>query len=617
MPFQTDHLTADILIAGGGPAGVPAAIAAARAGKRVILCHDRPVLGGNASSEVRMHIVGANWGRQTESWHLEARETGIIEEIRLENAVRNPQRSASIFDLILYDKCRAEKNLTLLLNTTVDGVTMEGDTIKQAHATRASTEDRFIISAAIFIDCTGDGGLGAAAGADVHWGREAKSDYGESLAREVADKKTLGSTLLFTARRHEQPVPFEAPSWARKFTREDLEKRGRFWAGSPQTYEYGFWWLEWGGQLDTIKDNEAIRDELLAILLGVWDFIKNGGDHGADHWALDWIGMLPGKRESRRFLGQYLLTEHDLMQSHTFPDAIAYGGWPVDLHPPEGVDAPLEAPCTPTAAPYLFEIPLRVCISRNIKNLMFAGRNLSATHVAFASTRVMATCALVGEGVGVAAAYAIEEGIAPAALADCPEVIARIQQHLLREDNFLIGQREHDPANLALQAAITASSEQPDGPATQIISGQNRCASGPGGVHPDRLLPGSHRWMSDPAAGLPAWIELRWPEPVALGRVELTFDTGLQRFLTLSHDDRYTKLMQWGRPQSETVKSFTLEIAGEDGQWQPIDQVTTNWRRRYSKTLETPLSTRALRLKVEATHGIDHARVVRVAVYAS
>ncbi len=611
--FETQTLQCDILIAGGGPAGVPAAIAAARAGSKVILCHDRPVLGGNASSEVRMHVVGANAGRQTETWFLEARETGIIEEIRLENAVRNPQRSPSMFDLILYEKCRAEANLQLFLNTSVIGAKVENNTITEAHAIRASTEDRFTIHARIYLDCTGDGTLGAAAGAEFVRGREAGETYGETLAPELADGKTLGSTLLFMARRHDRPMPFSAPPWARRFTRESFRNRAAFWSGSEQEYEYGYWWLEWGGQLDTIKDNEEIRDELLAILLGVWDFIKNEGEHGADHWALDWFGFLPGKRESRRFVGQHLLTEGDLMEARPFPDAIAYGGWPIDTHPPEGIDRPEEKPCVQTPVPFLFEIPLRSCVSKNITNLMFAGRNISATHIAFASTRVMATCALIGEGVGVAAAYAVRDHLSPQELAGNPEVMEQIRQHLLREDAFLIGATERSECDLARAARVSASSEQPEGPAINVLSGQNRSAQGERGVRPDRLIPGSHRWMSDPAQGLPAWLELRWDTPVTIGKLELTFDTGLSRYLTLTNSDAYHSRMIWGC-QPETVKAFSVEIETEEG-WREVERVTDNWRRRHSTTLSAGTTARALRIKVDETCGLDHARIVRVAVY--
>ncbi|MCG3150467.1 MAG: hypothetical protein PCFJNLEI_03953 [Verrucomicrobiae bacterium] len=599
---KTHKLDCDILVAGGGPAGVPCAIAAARQGAKVILCQDRPVLGGNASSEVRMHIVGANSMRPGEDLVLEARETGIIEEIRLENAVRNAQRSPSMMDLILYEKCRAESNLTLLLNTTVTGATVTDGTITTVEAVRFSTADRFQISGKVFVDCTGDGGLGVAAGAAFFRGREAREQFGESLAQPVADTKTLGSSLMFMARKHDRPMPFVAPAWARKFTEDDFKLRDHTQAGNEYGLEYGYWWIEWGGHLDTIKDNEIIRDELLAILLGVWDHIKNGGAHGAENWALEWFGMLPGKRESRRFIGQHILTESDVMGSKPYADAIAYGGWPIDIHPPAGVDQKDEHPCVQTPVPQLYDIPLRCCVARDLKNLMFAGRNMSATHVAFASTRVMATCAVVGEGVGVSAAYAATTGLSPAALAGRPAALREIRQRLLREDVYLIGVRPDESDNLARHARITASSEHRDGPATNVISGQNRCLQGPRSVAPERQQPGSHRWMS---TSLPAWLELRWEQPVTIGDLEIIFDTGLHRHLTLTMSDEYLQRMHWGAGQPETVKDFLVEADA-----QPVARVTGHWQRQWA--LRQKLTCRTLRITVLATWGLDHARVMQV-----
>lgn len=612
-PYPNHRLECDILVAGGGPAGVPCAIAATRQGAKVVLCQDRPVLGGNASSEIRMHISGANAMRPGEDLVLEARETGIIEEIRLENAVRNAQRSHSMFDLILYEKCRAESNLTLLLNTRVVGATVADGRITTAEAVRDSTEDRFCIAAKVFVDCTGDGGLGAAVGAAHVCGREDRVQFGESLARDEADRKTLGSTLLFVARKHDRPMPFVAPKWVRKFTEQDFKLRDHTQPGNELGLEYGYWWIEWGGQLDTIKDNEAIRDELLAILMGVWDHLKNGGAHGAENWALEWFGMLPGKRESRRFVGQYMLTEADVMESRPHPDAIAYGGWPIDLHPPEGVERPGESPCVQTPVPWLYDIPLRCCVARDLKNLMFAGRDLSATHVAFASTRIMATCAVVGEGVGVAAAYAVETGVPPAALAGRPEAVREIRQRLLREDAWLIGEILDDSNNLARRARITASSEQLAGPATNVLSGQNRCVRGPRGVAPERQQPGTHRWMSDPAKGLPAWLELRWDQAVTFAELELVFDTGLHRHLTFTHSDEYLQKMRWGTGQPETVKDFHVETETAKG-WQTVVRVENHWQRRWMFCPKKALLCCALRITARATWGLDHARIVRVAV---
>lgn len=551
-----------------------------------------------------MHAVGANSSRPGSDLELEARESGLIEEIRLENAVRNPQRSPSMFDFILYEKCRAEPNLTLLLNTSVISATADDSdskTLSMVEAVRPSTECRFSISAKVFVDCTGDGALAASAGAAFLWGREDKARFGEANAREVADTKTLGSTLLFMARLHDRPMPFTAPPWARKFTEEDLKLRAHATGDVDAGLEYGYWWIEWGGQLDTIKDNEAIRDELLAILMGVWDHIKNQPGHHSKNWALDWFGFVPGKRESRRFIGQYVMTERDILESLPHADAIAYGGWPIDRHPPEGVDCLKEAPCTKTPVPRLYDIPLRSCVARDFTNLLFAGRNISATHLAFASTRVMATCAALGEGVGIAAAYAVAHGLAPADLSTEAGHMRAIRQQLLRQDAFIIGEQLDDPDNLAHQAKLTASSEHPKGAACNVLSGQTRCVRGERGVDPARQSPGSHRWISDPRDPLPQWLLLEWEQPVKPAEIVLVFDTGLHRHLTLTQSDAYARRMHWGAGQPETVKHFLVEALPTDGVWQTLVEVTENHQRLWKYHLAEPGELKALRITFFST----------------
>ncbi len=591
--------------------GVCCALAAARQGARVILCQDRPVLGGNASSEIRMHIVGANTNRPCADLVNEPRESGLIEEIRLENAIRNPQRSASMFDEILREKCLAEKSLTLLLNTTVVGADVKGRGIRQVRAVRASTEDVFEIGARIFVDCTGDGGLGAAAGAAYTHGREAAATHGETLAPTAADTKTLGSTLLFAARKWDRPMPFTPPPWARKVTAEDFVLRDWAHPGQEFTYEYGFWWLEWGGHLDTIKDNEAIRDELLALLFGIWDYVKKG-DFGAENWSLDWFGVIPGKRESRRFHGLHTLTEADVLTSRPQPDAIAYGGWPIDLHPVHGFDQRDQPPCVWTPVPLLYDIPLRSCVAAGLDNLMFAGRNISASHVAFASTRVMATCSAIGEGVGIAAAFAIRENRSPASLPDDAVAMTAIQETILCEDGFLIGKTFRDRTNLLHTARLSASGAAPECPVTHVLSGVNRTLSPDGGVAADRLIPSTHRWISDKVA--PAWILAEWDTPVEIARIEVIFDTGLHRLLTLTHSDNYASRMVWG-PQPEMARDFLVEVLGEDG-WTPLADVRDNPLRRWHHHLATPRVCRALRLTVMRSWEAETAaRIVRLAVY--
>lgn len=364
-----------------------------------------------------MHVSGSSpRGKELET---EARESGIIEEIMLECAIRNPQRSASMFDLILYETCLNEPLLTVMLNTSVVGVRKEGNRIAAVYANRESTEDFFEITADLFADCTGDGRLGYEAGASFTTGREAAGEYGESAATALSDSYRLGSSLLFTARDEGRPMPFVKPAWARTFTEDDFRFRGH------RAWEYGYWWIEFGGMMDTIKDNETIRDELLAILMGVWDHIKNSGNHPESlNWALDWFGFLPGKRESRRFIGKHVLTQNDLEQAVDFGDVIAYSGWSTDTHPPSGIDVKEEKPCSQPYTPYMYGIPLRSLVSANVDNLMFAGRNMSATHIAFSSTRVMATCAVAGEGLGTFAAIALKSGT-PVADAWCNKQLIR------------------------------------------------------------------------------------------------------------------------------------------------------------------------------------------------
>lgn len=601
----TTRLETDFCIAGGGMAGVCAALAAARNGARVALIQDRSVLGGNASSEIRMHMVGASCSGRRPG----ARESGLIDEIRVDDAVRNPQRSPALFDLLLYDLVRREPNITLLLDTDCAACRTDRGRIVSVRALRPSTEEEFTVTAPFFADCTGDGRLGAEAGADFRMGREARAEYNESLAPEQADSRTLGSTILFMARRHERAMPFTAPPWARRFTEEDLRLRGH------REYDYGYWWQEWGGELDAIKEAARLRDELLAIALGVWDHVKNGcsspGDDVCDkwlagapapvretaaNWALEWVGMLPGKRESRRFLGPHVLSEADVLEGRLPADMVAYGGWWIDLHPPAGVDAAAEYPCRQAEVPQLYGIPLRSLYSRNIENLFFAGRNVSATHVAFASTRVMATCAVMGQAVGTAAALACARGVRRAA--DVQPHIGRLQQTLLRQDAFLPGIANGDPDDLARCATARASS----GEATAVLDGVTRHTSPR--LHAC-LAEAGHQWVS---GGLPAWIELSWPEPRRIAEVQLIFDTGFERELTLTMSERYHSRMIRG-PQPETVCDYALTA----GAWRCA--VSGNYQRRRVHRPEQPVVADRLRLDIVSTHGDPHARVFEIRVY--
>ncbi len=590
------QIDADFVVIGGGMAGLCAAIAAARNGARVVLVQDRSILGGNASNEIRMHIVGAD----VHGWRPGARESGIIEELRLEDAVRNPQRSYSQWDLLLYEKVVAEPNITLLLNSSCIGCEKDAASgaIRKVTVLRNSTEDLFEISGRFFADCSGDSRLGWEADADYRVGRESRDEHGEELAPETADAKTLGSSILISARKYDSPQRFVAPPWVRKFTKADLVHR------PIESYEYGYWWFEWGGQLDTIKDNEAIRHELLRVALGIWDYVKNSGDHpDAANWALDWVGPIPGKRESRRLLGSHVLTQSDVQTGRIFPDAVAYGGWPIDLHPPTGVDAVNEKPFNHHEVKYLYTIPLRSLVSRNVPNLLFAGRNISATHVAFASTRVMATCSVMGQAIGTAAAFALKRGIRLDGLWS-EEAMRDLQQGLLRDDAFLPGVTARDVRDKASHfQKVAASSSKKDCPPDRVLDGIARDLNGSFGSWDDGQ---THHWESQ---NLPASIELRANEPVEISEIHLTFDSGFQRELMLSLSDHASRKVIRG-PQPETVKAYRI-FAGE----KCIVDVDGNYQRKRIHRLTTPIRSASLRIEVLVTHGIPSARIFEVRVY--
>lgn len=589
--LENHTITCDLAVIGGGMAGLCAAIAAARNGARVTLVQDRSVLGGNASSEVKMHVVGADCHGARPG----ARESGLIEELKLEDAFRNPYRCYSQWDLLLYEKVKSEPNITLLLDTTCLSCTQDPETkaIQSVHALRNSTDDLFEIRASLFADCSGDSKLAFEAGADYHTGREGKSDFGESLAQDQPDKHTLGSSILITGKKHDSPQPFIAPSWSRKFTKDDLKHR------PIHSYEYGYWWFEWGGQHDTIKDNEMIRHELLRIALGIWDYVKNSGNHpDSANWTLDWVGSIAAKRESRRLLGPHILTEHDVRGGRIFEDAVAYGGWAIDIHPPEGVDVPDEPPFTPTHIDGLYTIPFRCLHSRNIPNLLFAGRNISATHAAFASTRVMATCAIMGQAIGTAAAVA---GRHRTTLADLP--VRELQQQLIKDDAFLPTFGNEDPADLARHATITASSFQEGAGPELVKDGITRDLVGKLGPWADQK---PHHWQS---RELPASLEMRLAETAGIREIHLTFDSGFQRELILSASDHVTKKVVRG-PQPETVKSYRI-FAGDT----LVVEETGNYQRKRIHRLDQPVVSDRLKIEVLETHGAPEARIFEVRVY--
>jgi hypothetical protein len=773
------ELSYSLVVVGGGLAGVCAALAAARQGVRVALVQERSVLGGNSSSEVRVHPVGASQS----GYNRDARETGLIEELFLDVRARSyglrqvNGQHYPMWDVILGEKAEAEPNLTLYLNTRVVGVETADET-RDGYTTRVTallaaqqgTERTYRFRCEYVLDATGDGFIALQAGAPFRYGREARAEFAESWAPEEADDLVLGSTIMFAARDVGRPVPFVPPAWAHVFPDEEsLPFRNH------DDFQSGYWWIEWGGQLNTITDNEAIRRELHAAVFGVWDHIKNhctvpGVRERAATWTMDWIGHLPGKRESRRFEGDHILTEGDVLRGLAAvpDDVVAYGGWPIDLHAPDGIYSP-DRPCTQPPLPGLYGIPLRSLYSRTVANLFLAGRDLSATHVAHGSTRVMKTCAVIGQASGTAAALAAQRGVSPRALAGDCATVRTVQQTLLRAGAYLPLRRNEDECDLARQPGVTVTATSdaalcldddeaanPSGWETAGLSfpehysplgGERRrgapttvalvgpvgqavvlsaerldvvtlhlCSSAPAPVTarlhirqaaqlrdfgprlqtgtalatleatvppgesavtfqpaaPLATVPGqpailildplpevswrlsaqeppgtqagrwddelgywrwlhgtlyvavapisrpyaaanvlsgvtrpevgTNMWVSDPAAALPQALELAWPAPAILGRVELTFDSQLSGWV-------------WEGAFPLVAREYRVEGARADGAWTTLMEVSGNWQRRRVHSW-TPRVLSRLRITILATNGGRTARLVEVRAYA-
>ncbi|MFW6027165.1 MAG: FAD-dependent oxidoreductase, partial [Candidatus Woesearchaeota archaeon] len=260
-----------LIIIGGGSAGIAAAISSARQNIKVALIEQRPVLGGNSSKEIGVHLTGSTRNVNT----AYSRESGIIENLKLENLYQNPQGNLELWNVVLKNAVKEQKNLDVFLNTNITEVITDKSKIIKVKGDILGSEKKIEFKAPFFVDSTGDGTIGYLAGAKYRMGRESKNKYNESEAPEKTESYTMPSSLLFRIKKTNYPVDFIKPCWAYKFTEEDLENYNH----KLQENKSHFSWIEWGGEHDIIKDNEEIRTELEKILYGIWDHLKNGSEH--------------------------------------------------------------------------------------------------------------------------------------------------------------------------------------------------------------------------------------------------------------------------------------------------------------------------------------------------
>lgn len=432
----------DLTVVGAGVAGICAALSAARHGLTVALVNDRSVLGGNGSSEIGVPISGACHGNHNGAVY--AKEGGIVEEIRMKKAAYMDEGgydTRACWDAVYFDLIYAEKNISLYLNTTATGARVENGLLTGVYARHLTSEVEYCFESTYYVDSTGNAVVAAAAGATFRQGREAKSEFGEKWAPDTADGKTMGNTFIFYVRDAGRPVKFTAPAYAYDITKMEffqwIDKKENFRRIGPHGFD---WTFEYGGECDIIRDAEDIDKELRCLTMGIWDYVKNSGKFpDAENKQLVEVLCKSGSRESRRVEGDYMLTENDIEQKKDFPDAVAIGGWPMDVHATGGIYDPAPAsnfiPVTGT-----YNIPLRSLYSKDIGNLFLAGRDIGVTHIALGSTRVIATCACTGQAVGTAAAVCKKYRTLPRTLV--AEHMEELQAELLWDDQTVLHRKD-------------------------------------------------------------------------------------------------------------------------------------------------------------------------------
>lgn len=577
----------DFVVVGAGPGGIPAAISAARNGLKTALICGRPYIGGNASEEGTIGFDGAA-ARNTG-----AHETGIANEIK-----RTKEHFGITWQVALEKLVAAEPLLTVFTDMLCVDAVSKDHIIQEISCVHTMTLQKYTFRGTYFADCSGDGWLGYYAGAYYRLGREAFHEYEEAFAPKQPDTLTMSGCLCkstadwfmrgFYMERSLEDCTFNPPEWAVRLP-EHTE------SGRTQKKDHtAEWWLENSNDHDDLWDAEFARDELVRLGVGYFHWLKNicpDKDRFRTH-RMTRLALHNSKRENRRLIGDYVLSQKDIELEKQFEDTVTYHGWAIDVHHPKGMYSGAEGPFHLNMNIPVLPIPYRCLYSKNIRNLFVASRCSSVSHLALGSTRVENTIATMGQAAGCAAAICMQKGIYPRDI--YANHIKELQQHLLKDDQTIWGLRNEDPADLAKTAAIHASSENltKGGAAANIINGHLRSTADC-----------CNAWISEDT-GLPQSITLTWPHPVTASEVRITTDTDLT----------YPRFSVWEIPPfGLTAKNLTVECLSDSEIVRTLS-ITDNYRRQMRLQFP-PTVFDSLRITVTETSGDPVAVLNEVRVY--
>jgi hypothetical protein len=469
---------------------------------------------------------------------------------------------------------------------------MNGNEIAAVKCWNSNNYTEYTISGKLFVDCTGDGIL-RLSGAKYRRGMEATSEYNESyVTNEVANNYTMGNSILLQLRKTAEHHPFKAPDWAYHFTDDDFNYETPKSTLPNQKLNYkiiwrahdnNFWWVECSGiTFDTIFDANEIQFELKKIAYGIWEYMKNHRDGRCHDYELVWMGSIPGKRESTRYVAPHTLTQQDVLSGGHFEDVVAYGGWTLDNHDPNGFHnkglASIEY-----YIPQGYGIPYDCLYSVNVPNLMFAGRDISASHMAFSAVRVMATCALIGQAVGTAADMIIDKNITPAELRK--NHIKELQD-ILEDDDCMLPYRWRKIYPLTASAKTLEKNEPMRNGIDREWDGQDN------GVY---------------AAVGETHLAYTWDKPITASGVRFIFDSDLKvrgKRMRKLEETTERAHMPW-----EMVRDFHVEVRvpGTD-EWKSVATVKDNFRRLVKLSFDA-VETDAVRIVVDKTWGAMEAHI--------